>query len=134
MATKKNTNRKKGVTPSHLKDNAKALEMAVERTKEELKPKEIKVTRVTYPKGLYKRTLKRNIADAKEQIENKSKPNLKPKIRKFGAMAGTKKKSAETKKEAPKKAAPKKVTPKKAAPKKATPAKSAKKSAPKKKK
>lgn len=46
----------------------KVVTRATELTKKELKSKEIKKTVVTYPKGLYAKTLEKNYAKARKEI------------------------------------------------------------------
>lgn len=56
----------------------KVIKRAAELTKEELKSKEIKKTIITYPKGLYDKTKKKNYEKARKEIGlAKAKPAKK---------------------------------------------------------
>ncbi len=83
-----------------------AMKMAQTRTKRELKSKEQVKTIVTYPKGLYKKTLEKNLDKAMEEVglpNRNSKTSSTPKA---------KKKTAAKKPVAKKAAAKKPVAPK----------------------
>ena len=61
-----------------------AMKMAQSRTKKQLKSQEQLVTIVTYPKGLYKKTLEKNLDRAMEEVglpNRNSKTGSKPKAK-----------------------------------------------------
>lgn len=98
------------LTPRQRNANS-ALIMAVTRTKKELKGKEQVKTIVTYPKGLYKKTLAKNLDKTMDEV------GLPNKNSRTGSTTAKKKPTA--KKAAAKKPAVKKVAAKKTAVKKA---------------
>jgi len=81
-----------------------AMKMAQSRTKKQLKSQEQLKTIVTYPKGLYKKTLEKNLDRAMEEVglpnrnsKTGSKPKGKPAAKRKAAMSAvsaTKRKAA----------------------------------------
>ena len=72
-----------------------AMKMAQSRTKKQLKSQEQLKTIVTYPKGLYKKTLEKNLDRAMEEVglpnrnsKTGSKPKGKPAAKRKAAMSG----------------------------------------------
>ena len=83
-----------------------AMKMAQSRTKKQLKSQEQLKTIVTYPKGLYKKTLEKNLDRAMEEVglpNRNSKTGSKPKAKRkpaakrkdgMSAVSATKRKAA----------------------------------------
>jgi hypothetical protein len=98
-----NQNKAMQLTPRQ-RNAVSAMKMAQSRTKKQLKSQEQLKTIVTYPKGLYKKTLEKNLDRAMEEVglpnrnsKTGSKPKGKPAAKRKAAMSAvsaTKRKAA----------------------------------------
>jgi hypothetical protein len=89
-----NQNKAMQLTPRQ-RNAVSAMKMAQSRTKKQLKSQEQLKTIVTYPKGLYKKTLEKNLDRAMEEVglpnrnsKTGSKPKGKPAAKRKAAMSG----------------------------------------------
>lgn len=85
IPSKYSTGKSKPKQAPEVKLAQKVAKRATELTKKELKPKEIKKTTITYPKGLYKSTLTKNYRKAAREVGldiNTQKPKTKKTVRK----------------------------------------------------
>jgi hypothetical protein len=91
-----NQNKAMQLTPRQ-RNAVSAMKMAQSRTKKQLKSQEQLKTIVTYPKGLYKKTLEKNLDRAMEEVGlpnrnsktgSKPKAKRKPAAKRKAAMSG----------------------------------------------